>query len=1035
MKKLLITSTLTALCAFAYADDLYLLMPNGTGHSAWNMGNYWYSGNPTYTSYTDPDGNTYYELNQTAVGRIPNANDNVYFVDSVGDRYRNTTDYPTYVENGSITHFKNGTFVKDAEGNVDWDATKTNFNTAGNGLVKIFASYHNGGAAVNVKNWTIEFSKDFIFGNTDTVANSSEFRFHTISTAVDTNNNNITVSDTLNVGGDKKITFYITTQSGVEPTAKLWSFGRVNVDFNTAGQLFYIGQNEGSVAVIKNVQIGVEQVDDVTYKANSLAASEVSANSVLQFNGNTGTASSTYTSKGNVLESVTLGNFNNKGKITFQDVTSVATVSDAWIKQTFTSGEGESATTTKGIINIEGGTNIDNLNVDGGYVHINSADYTINSMTVKGGGEIVLNNKFNLSGNLTMNDGWLTTSGVTGNSSTKGFAVYMGEGSSMDITTDRFWLNSYCDISSHNYRWFYKGADVTMLGKYVFRGNGKCTGIFESTTKEAYEGGSNPNGWTNRALLGVAIGGNNITINELEFAGGFYANSDKSLGGTTTIDYGNWIDAYKLVANSIKIYGDKTFDGQYGKFNVGSAEIKNFHFLGGVTSDDARKTIQYRFSGNYDIENLYITGYFKNGHKLQFDNYTEANGTRTLHVDNFVAEAGFNMFENSGSTNQYLGTYFSADNFTVNLGAGKTNQNVDLVMLDVKGTNFSFDNNTSAARSANIVLQGVFEVENLKIGTDSASAMTVNTYNRVIVKNIASDKTVLGDVRGTFDFGTVEIGSKGAFNVGGWAKNEGDSNLIINSLKMTSGATLTLAHNNAGGADAENRTNYLATIATLSGNGGTIKTYDKFINATLSLGTSGTETSTFSGAIVDATNSVTNIVKTGSNTQILSGNNIIKGSVTVNEGTLLMYNDGVVASLNINGGNFGLVGGEVEVGALAYTAGKILVDVSTPTALMLESSAISGNITADTFSYSNIVEDSMLSLILFTDGNMSENLDGLLDGKYTYTDTVTGKEYLADYSFDMGSFNVTFSYIPEPSTYAVFAGLLALGLAIYRRRK
>ena len=141
MKKLLIASTLTALCASAYADDLYLLMPNGTGHSAWNVGKYWYSENPTYTSYTDSEGNTYYEANQTTVNKIPTINDNVYFVDSVGDRYRTTADYPTYVENGSITHFKNGTFVKDAEGNVDWDATKTNFNTAGNGMVKIFKSY------------------------------------------------------------------------------------------------------------------------------------------------------------------------------------------------------------------------------------------------------------------------------------------------------------------------------------------------------------------------------------------------------------------------------------------------------------------------------------------------------------------------------------------------------------------------------------------------------------------------------------------------------------------------------------------------------------------------------------------------------------------------------------------------------------------------------------------------------------------------------------------------------------------------------
>ena len=83
MKKLLVTSTLTALCAFAYADDLYLLMPNGTGHTAWNMKNYWYSGNPTYTAYTETEGNTYYEANQTTVNKIPTINDNVYFVDFV----------------------------------------------------------------------------------------------------------------------------------------------------------------------------------------------------------------------------------------------------------------------------------------------------------------------------------------------------------------------------------------------------------------------------------------------------------------------------------------------------------------------------------------------------------------------------------------------------------------------------------------------------------------------------------------------------------------------------------------------------------------------------------------------------------------------------------------------------------------------------------------------------------------------------------------------------------------------------------------
>jgi len=95
------------------------------------------------------------------------------------------------------------------------------------------------------------------------------------------------------------------------------------------------------------------------------------------------------------------------------------------------------------------------------------------------------------------------------------------------------------------------------------------------------------------------------------------------------------------------------------------------------------------------------------------------------------------------------------------------------------------------------------------------------------------------------------------------------------------------------------------------------------------------------------------------------------------------------------------------------------------------------DIFATDFSFMNI-DEGTYDLIRFLDTNMYSSLQDIIDagGTYNFKDWSTYHLYEGTFiESEDGVFAITFVLIPEPSTYAAIFGLLALALAVYRRRK
>lgn len=69
---------------------------------------------------------------------------------------------------------------------------------------------------------------------------------------------------------------------------------------------------------------------------------------------------------------------------------------------------------------------------------------------------------------------------------------------------------------------------------------------------------------------------------------------------------------------------------------------------------------------------------------------------------------------------------------------------------------------------------------------------------------------------------------------------------------------------------------------------------------------------------------------------------------------------------------------------------------------------------------------------LFVDGDLFKNDQAAVSGAVTYAGFVAFKSPTTPMIFEMDNFTV--SAVPEPSTFALLAGLGALGIALYRRR-
>ncbi len=1018
------------------ADLVYRQIADG--NTTYNRdGRMWYSADAKYVPVYEEDGITvkYYVLDQGPVNRSPTIEDNVTISGyAEGDKYVNgnagwiqayeekswqTGDgsHPMYWIKGTTDDMVT-TGYKDAEKTV---VSKTNY------VERILSSLHNGGTNVYANNLTINFAKEFLFGNSSNP--NQTFTFHFIDKT--SSQNTMNVADTMTVGGGKNIIFY--TDKGL--VADYINLGRLNVAFDSSSTLKF-GNGQGTISELR---IGVDKSESGDYALNSLAASTVAANSALQIDsevqnayiGNIDIAKGGNLIINNVASASLMGDINNRGTLSFKGTTSASAVSGKTITQTFADGE----ETVEGVTNINDSAVVTDTTIVGGTTHFSGGRF-VNS-TQKGGlinmsGTAVSENasftdgallKYyggTLSGTTTFKDGQFATS----NEST---AFTLAADAVINAETNKFHIN-YTNPAKGKVDGG-TSADVNISGVINFKGNGKYSGGIPDTKYGDYF---------------FQLNGKDVYVNELNIAGGM---GEAGSSYTANLDWGHArIKAgNKLDINKLTLSGDTALGTQYLYIrNASTAATATTHFgtfalKGGETTDAATYGVQTRVNtakttaNVATIDNLQFTGAFKSGQKIFFGTHY----THSILVKNMVIDTtAFSIdHEYNFTVAGYYGTDYRVDNLDINYAYKNDIRGSFLA----KNLDFGTANITSTAGSIETAFNSFEKTtfEELTIGADSAANsvwVTVNGSTYTANK----DGTNTGDDRDYISIGKANLNANGVLQLRGVARST-DYNVNIGELNMNDGR-LKLGYSYTGTAEA--RAAYKAVVGTLNGTGNIYgNEMGGYVDYTLQLGNNVGSLSAYAGSIyANNANSTISIVKTGANAQVLSGtnNNLNGGSVAVNGGALLLASANVGDVSIATGAAFGAAGA-LNVNSLTKADGAYLAfDFSQSDYTINIKNDLIGNVLGSDFLFSSFDMQELdveMTLISFADAaNINESLKSLNGKTFEYVDAKTAAKYNGTFSIDGSNFNVTFE-VPEPATWAAIFGALALAFAIYRRRK
>lgn len=357
------------------------------------------------------------------------------------------------------------------------------------------------------------------------------------------------------------------------------------------------------------------------------------------------------------------------------------------------------------------------------------------------------------------------------------------------------------------------------------------------------------------------------------------------------------------------------------------------------------------------------------------------------------------------------------------------------------GGDLTFRSNNLALTVGSILLTS----GNLQLGTSTSAG-----------RHLGSLTTTVGGST------TVGTGATISLFVGAGTTTETTETATFGALTVNGTGSVNIRQGNS----AVQNTSGTLQVASLTGTGTVRVTSVVATGSTGTLAIESTADASFSGVLADGSSGALSVTKSGDFTQTLSGaSNTYTGGTTITGGTLLVANTtgssatgtGAVA---VNGGALagtGFISGATTVtgGALAAgtvgTVGTLTFDGT----LDLSGLTGSGNLkfdlagvgASDTLVLSSGVLSIGSGLLNFNDFNFTA-LEGFDNGVYTLLDTSTsiagtlgsslsgviaGRS--AVLSTDGQDIFLTVTAIPEPSTYAVLFGVMALGSAGLRRRR
>jgi fibronectin-binding autotransporter adhesin len=545
---------------------------------------------------------------------------------------------------------------------------------------------------------------------------------------------------------------------------------------------------------------------------------------------------------------------------------------------------------------------------------------------------------------------------------------------------------------------FNRSDDLTYAG--VISGSGSLTksgaGILTLTGANTYNTGTSVTAGTLRVGDGGTTGSVASSINVGSGAALVFDRSNDVTYASTISASGTFT---KAGAGTLTLTGENNFAGG-ATVSAGTVRIGAGGSVGGI--------------GNSNVS-------VASGASLEFNRSGNVTYGGALTGDGSLVKSG-------AGTLILLGSSSLAGNSTV---TGGTLQIGDVVEIINDTTTGAFAGNVDLAAGTGLV---IFRHENYTHAgaITGDGALTVKGYNGPGVVTLSGNNSHTGGT--TVEGRTLVLGSAGALGSTG-------------AISLTNGGTL--RHT------AANTTDYSGRLASAEYQGFNIDTNGQAV----------TYASGFGGAGASFN-------KLGTGTLTLGGGNTFE-SLNVSAGTLALGSSAAAggaqyffvdsgATLDVTAAGLTLAGGQTLSGAGtvegAVTLGEsgLLSAGSSATTLTLAGGlALGGGSTLDLFlgggaplivgDFLNGPEGGTITLNLYDNGGFAANTWTLIDFNGASTGGLDTEDFTFGYTIDGFDYSLAIvgstlaltatTAIPEPGTYALFAGLLTLGCILIRRRR
>jgi len=413
-------------------------------------------------------------------------------------------------------------------------------------------------------------------------------------------------------------------------------------------------------------------------------------------------------------------------------------------------------------------------------------------------------------------------------------------------------------------------------------------------------------------------------------------------------------------------------------------------------------------------------------------------------ANTYVRALAYGTDPNAAAVNTIL-----SGNHTKLTSTPGSQNSISLLSLNLSGSDVSWTNNASQT----LTVPGIIKSGGGTQSTISGGNLTGGSNTELVIRTDTAADLLAISSNLTQGSGVLTKSGAGTLTLSGTNTFTGQT--YVNGGTLSIGANVNLGAQTTG-AQLNLRGGTLQATNSFGLYNGSAGTNNRAVVLTNAAGFDVTSSNTLTVAgVVSGSGSLT---KSGTGTQILSGTNTYTGTTTVSVGTLLINGNSSAATGTISVSNGAILGGAGTVGAAVISAGTLspgdgttAIGAFTATALTLNTGAnfkfdLGGSNTSDrivlagaftrgtgtsfSVNFNNTgVADS--TYILATFASLAGGFTAGDVSNFTYTGLAGG---VTSGTFGLTGTDLTFTTVPEPSTWALLAFSLTVVTVLRRRR-